>query len=322
MLEAGLAALKNMAPSSDFPEAIIACDSIVLGSAIRIPGVNAVGFAAESDADVPGLAIDVPCVIGVRELLSSVSEGDILIVDGYRGLVHIDPDPATLIHYQQAEEHHRLREKVFIASEHIPARTASGDVVYVYATLTTEAELDVALDAGADGLVFDLRTRYDDTSAVCGDILREAAGKPVVLIVDMHCEDILRAAMVYCMPGQLTLVSEHADFLEMQVEKALDHVVLEALQLDIDPPQVALGGFAHVSERPTDGEFSLLVDARDQAVTDLLPVLDGSPIVMLGEPGHISAAVASAGAKRIAIAPDKVAEAKLIVRSIGLEEEV
>lgn len=320
LLQEGLSSLKNCVPPADYPEAIVACDSVALGSAIRIPGINVIGIAAESDVDTPELVIDVPCVIGVDDLLSSISERDIVIIDGYKGLVHIDPDPATLIHYQQAEEHHNLREKVFIASEHIPARTATGEVIYVYALPAAETELDAALDSGADGIVFDLRGRHDDAGAVAGNILREAAGKPVVLAVDMGWEDVLRAAMVYCTPNQLTLVSENAELLALQVERALDHVVLEALQLDIDPPQVTLGLFAH-APCCSHGCSPLVVDARNQEDGTVLPTLDSTSIFILDGPEQIRTAVESSSVKRVAVAPEKVAEAKTVVKSIGLEDE-
>lgn len=320
LLETGIASLKSGLPPADFPEAIIACDTIVLGFAIKIPGINSIGYAAESDADVPGLAIDIPCVIGATGLLESISEGDIIIVDGYKGLVHIDPDTDTLIHYQQAEEHHHLREKVFIASEHIPARTASGELVYVYALLSSEFELNAALDAGADGLVFDLRGRCDDLGAVSGQILREAAGKPVVIALEMGCEEVLRAAMVYCTPGQLTLVSEDADFLAVQVERALDHIVLEALQLDIDPPQAGLGRIVTLREHQEDCS-PFVIDARDAQESFTIAKCGEEPIVVVNEVAHVSEAIADAIVRRIAVAPGRVTEAKLAIRSIGLEEE-
>lgn len=306
---------------ADYPEAIVACDNLALGSAMRIPGINTIGFAAESDSDDPGLSVEAPCVIGVVGLLGSLSEADIVIVDGYQGVVHIDPDPATLIHYQQAEEHRHLREKVFIASEHIPARTASGEIVYVYAFLSDESGLAAALEAGADGLMFDLRGNHEDPSALCGQVLQEAAGKPVVFAIEMGCEEILRAAMAYCAPGQLTLVSENADLLTLQVENALDRIVLEALQLDIEPPQADLGWIAPSAACDTADCSPLVIDASDASGDIALPEGDAEPIVILGRSTEAIEAIVTAGARRVAVEPNRVAEAKLVVRSIGLEDE-
>lgn len=319
LLQEGISALRNGLRAQDYPEAVMACDNVALGGVMRVPGVNTVAIAAESDCDPPGLPIEIPCVLGVADLLKSISEGDIVIVDGYKGVVHIDPDPGTLVHYQQAEEHRHIREKVFIASEHIPARTANGEIVFVYANLRDESELDAALDSGADGLVYDLRGDREDPSALCGHVLREAAGKPVVFIVEMGCEEILRAVMVYCTPGQVTLVSESADLLVSQVETALDTIVLEALQLDVEPPEVNMGWIAPVGDAADCSP--LVIDASEWVDGFELPESEVEPVVIArGEADAIETLVA-AGVRRVAVEPASVGAVKYAVRSIGVEDE-
>ena len=288
LLKSGISALTQNLPPDDYPEVIIACDSLTIGSSIRIPGIQAVGIAAEAVTEVPELTSDLPCVIGVADLLSSITEGDILIVDGYKGVVHIDPDPPTLIHYQQAEEQKHAREKVFITSEHIHARTQTGEIVFVYARLDDESKLTLALDNGADGLLVDLRGRSDDLATLCSRILRDVAGKPVKFVVDTEIEEILRAAMIYCTPMQVTLVSNDPDMLIAQVETLLDRITLEALQLDLEAPQVNI--------------------SRQE-----------SP-VSLGSIAEIEALVRS-GVRMITVDPESVPEAKFAIRSVSLEPE-
>lgn len=318
LLLTGISALRSSLVPSDYPEAIVACDSLALGAVMRIPGINTIGIAAESDTDAPGLEIEAPCVLGVADLLKSISEGDILIVDGYRGEVHIDPDPQTIVHYQQAEERRNLREKVFINSEHIPARTQAGETVLVYARLSGASRLDEALDAGADGLLVDARG-IGDMSGVSGEILREAAGKPVVFVVEMGCAEILRAVMAYCTPGQVTLVSADADLLASQVESAMDQIVLEALQLDIDAPDVKIGGIAHAGACDPKDPTLLAIDA---AACDIegLPRMSQDAIVVVGDRLKAIAPLVEAGVRRVAVEPDIVGEAKYAIRSIASED--
>ncbi len=287
LLKSGMSALMQNLPAKDYPEAILACDSLVIGSTTRIPGVQAVAIAAEAATDVPEFATDIPCVIGVADLVASINDGDILIVDGYKGVVHIDPEPQVLIHYQQAEQQRHSREKVFITSEHIPATTASGETVLVYTGLTGDVGLDAALANGADGLLVDLRNLNDDLSETCSRILREVAGKPVTFMVDFHLEEILRAVMLYCTPMQVTLVSDNPQLLAAQVESALDVITLEALQMDLETPQVEVG---------SDGAIK-----RVNALQDIEELV-------------------TSGARAIAVEPESVAEAKLRIRSIGLED--
>lgn len=287
LLQSGISSLMQNLPARDYPEAIIACDSLALGSVMRIPGITAIAIAAEAAADVPELAADVPCVIGVPDLLESIKEGDILIVDGYKGVVHIDPDPQMLIHYQQAEEQKHTREKVFITSEHIPARTQTGETVLVYANMTNDGDLETALENGADGLLVDVRQSPDNLESLCTRVLREVAGKPVTFVVDLHFEEILRATMMYCTPEQVTLVSDNPDLLAAQVEVALDLITLEALQMDLEAPQV------------------LICPDETPVVVESLPAIEES---------------VRSGARIVAVQPKSVPEAKFTIRSMSLED--
>jgi len=321
LLQSGISALRSGSSPSDYAEAVIACDSLAVGALTKIPGINTVGIAAESDTDAPDLAIEVACVIGVADLLTSISEGDILIVDGYKGVVHIDPDPQTLAHYQQAEERRRLRQKVFITSEHIPARTQSGETVAVYARLSGSSRLEESLSAGADGLLVDLRGSREDAGAISKRVLREAAGKPVMFVAESGCAEILRAVMAYCTAGQVMLVAEDADLLASHIEAAMDTIVLEALQLDIDAPSVNAGRIAHAGAcEPTDPSL-VVIEAADCDIEGLPRMREETIVAIGGRLGSIEPLV-SAGIRRVAVDPDRVAEAKYAIRSIGSEEAI
>lgn len=304
LLMEGISALRKGVAPADHPEAVLACDTLQFGTTVRIPGINLVGIAAESPADME-FDLNIPCVIGAIGLLHSVSEGDILIVDGNKGRIHIDPDPSTLIHYQHAEEQRNLREKVFISSEHIPARTQSGEIIYVYAVVANQSQLTEALDSGADGVLIDFRNVDSDPDGLTNTALRGVAGKPVIFVLDYGCEDVLRAAMTYCTPGQLTLASANPDLLASQVEYALDRIVLEALQLDIDPPEVELGSYC-VAGEDVQGSAAV-VDCRQ----GVCPVDPDEPVVVIieGQTEFIEDVV-RAGARRIAVDRRFVVRAK------------
>lgn len=287
LLQEGISALRHGLLAQDYPQAVVACDSLAIGSSIRIPGTTAIGIAAEAQTDVEGLELEVPCVLGAVGLLRSINEGDIVIVDGNRGVVYVDPEPGVLMHYQQAEEERHTREKVFITSEHIPAQTQDGETVHVYALIQGDDHVGEALENGADGLMVDLRGS-NNTYGLGSHVLREAAGKPVVFLIDLECEEILRATMRYCTPWQVTLVSQSTDELAACVEAALESVAAEAVRMDVDVPQVHVG-----LENPP-----ALIDTTD--------LLEG---------------IVRNGARLIAVSPALVAQAKYAIRSIVLQDQ-
>jgi hypothetical protein len=98
ILEKGMGSLRSQIASTDYPDIIIACDSLAVGLSTQLPGLSTAGIAAESDTDAPSLLSSVPCVIGISDLLTCVGKGDLIIIDGNEGVVYVDPDSQTLTH--------------------------------------------------------------------------------------------------------------------------------------------------------------------------------------------------------------------------------
>lgn len=334
ILQEGINALRRRLPPEEMPEVVVASDLLAMGASIRIPGVTTAAVVAQSDADVPGLEPGVPCVIAVADLLRSIGKGDILIVDGERGIVHIDPDPQTLIRYQHRQQREEPRHTVFISSEHIPARTPSGETVYVHALVSGEDGLAQALEQGADGLVVELWG--PDSGECCGAVLQAAMAKPVVFAVPYVEAGMLRAAMRFSTPGQVTAALPAEDFaaLAAEAETALDSASTEAFLNDLDAPRVSLGALVtDVGGEVGPEARSLVVDLRGAPCLDTGPgeALDlvgrwtadrraEDVVFVLGGMIDALGMLVNAGARSLAVAPAEVASCKSAIRSIGLEE--
>lgn len=336
LLAEGIESLKRGLPPADYPEAVVACENAVMALAMKLPGVSTVGIAAQSDQDVQQAEFDVPCVIGLPDLLTCISEGDILIVDGNKGVVHIDPDPPTLIHYQQIEDRLESREKLFIAFEHIPARTQNQETVYVYAHVASEQEAADALDEGADGLIVETSGTDTPIGDYCSNVLRAVAGKPVAFVVDLASEEIPRAAMRLAVPNQVTVLFPPADFVSRMAEMraALKSLAAEAFSADLVPPALNFGVLACESEdidaEQTDEPSALALDlckscrldAHPERLADQMTSWIGARrahdvVILIGE--HIDAleCMVRAGARAVGVVPGVVGAAKYAIRSIG-----
>jgi phosphotransferase system enzyme I (PtsI) len=92
-------------------------------------------FATESGGPTSHTAIlagalEIPAVVGVGRFLTDVSGGDVVIVDGDRGLLILDPDEATVAEYEErrvaqlnrADRFHALRDKPAVTLDHVPIR--------------------------------------------------------------------------------------------------------------------------------------------------------------------------------------------------------
>ncbi len=202
LLMEGVRALRAMLPPREHPDAVVASDTLALGMSLKLPGINTVGIAIESPDELPGLEPKVPCVIGCTDLIRSISEGDVLIVDGDEGVVYIDPDLETILRYQEMEERAIHEHVVYIAAEHLPARTPEGEIVNVLGIVHDEASLAIALSQGADGVLTDIA----DLSVTPSALLRVAAGKPIVILAEAASEELARAIEEFSVPGQVTVL--------------------------------------------------------------------------------------------------------------------
>lgn len=337
LLQEGLEAIKRMLDPSDYPECVLVCDTLATGLSARIPGINIIGVAAQSETDAPALEPQVPCVIGLTDLLRSVSHGDILILDGHKGIVHIDPDPRTLMHYQEIEERHTSKPPIYIESAHMPARTQNGVTVDVYAYVEDAAELVKALENGADGLI--VQTPKEPEIGYYANILTTAAGKRVAFSSQYVDLDMLRAVMRFALPMQVSVLLPATEY-EARVEEAkiiTESVATEAFLNDLDPPQVTIGVWAEDAElnlaQITSEPAILAVDLRGSA--HLLSRKDelresaqiwvqdtnaGTVIIVLGDNVPATVTMVEAGVRSVAVSPDTVSACKYAIRSIGLED--
>lgn len=338
LLQSGIDALRKGLDPVDFPEAVVACDNLAFGGSFRVPGVRTIGIAVQSGGDSPGLEVDMPCVVEVENLLKSISDGDIMIIDGDKGIVHIDPDPPTLIHYQHILEKRVAPPRIFITSEHLPAKMQSGEVVNVYACVSNQAELTLALDAGADGFLVDVRGSEFEFGRLYPELLSMATGKPAAFAAEFAPRDLLHAAMRHAAPWQVTLLLSQ-DNVEESFNAAvaeLEAVTTEAFLDDLQPPQIGMGVFASdpLSLVP-DGLHDiswLFVDLRrfdfsggaDHLRAQALMWMNGRQpeqvVAVIGEYLEMIGVVVNAGARNVAVTPNMVTAAKYHIRSIGLEE--
>ncbi len=154
------------------------------------------GFACDvggrtSHTAIVARAMGIPAVVGLSNITSAVSGGDLVIIDGTRGMVIIDPDPDQL-----AEHEEYVRQQVKVEAElksiaHLPAQTTDGHVVSLMANIEFPSEIDDAFSRGATGIGL-YRTEFlymasatepteEDHFVAYHDAVKRAQGKPLVI---------------------------------------------------------------------------------------------------------------------------------------------
>lgn len=112
-----------------------------------------------SHAVIVARSMKVPAVVGVRDLTSRVKHGDWVIVDGYDGVVIMNPSESTLFRYGKIQEQKKSFESRLLKANQQPAVTKDGVAVTLMANIEKSDETALVRDYAAKGVGL-FRTEY------------------------------------------------------------------------------------------------------------------------------------------------------------------
>lgn len=96
--------------------------------------------------------IGMPAVVGLGDVTSKIPDGALVVVDGTKGVVVVDPDRSTLAKYQQlARGYERYRGELAKIRDY-PAQTLDGHGVRLMGNIESPDEVQSVIDAGGDGV--------------------------------------------------------------------------------------------------------------------------------------------------------------------------
>lgn len=112
-----------------------------------------------SHAVIVARSMKVPAVVGVRNLTKRVKNGDWALVDGYDGVVILNPSESTLFRYGKIQEQKRSFESRLVEANRQPAVTLDGVAVTLMANIEKVDEVKLAREYRAQGVGL-YRTEY------------------------------------------------------------------------------------------------------------------------------------------------------------------
>lgn len=145
--------------------------------------------ATSSHAAIVARGMGIPTVGGIPGLLTRISRGDTVIVDGEDGMVHIRPDDALLQAYDTRQILLSERQAAFQAQRNEPTETKDGVNVRLMLNAGLGLDIDHLQSTGADGiglfrtefqfLMSDTLPKTGDQIALYRKVLDSADGRPV-----------------------------------------------------------------------------------------------------------------------------------------------
>ncbi|MFM7011610.1 MAG: phosphoenolpyruvate--protein phosphotransferase [Betaproteobacteria bacterium] len=138
------------------PLVVIAHD-ISPADMIRLRGGRFAGFATDlggptSHTAIVARSMDVPAVVGLGQVRNLVRDGDIVVVDGVRGTLLVNPSSTALDQYRSLQRRYAEERLVLAQLKDVPAETQDGIAVSLQANIELPDEAEIALANGATGI--------------------------------------------------------------------------------------------------------------------------------------------------------------------------
>lgn len=97
-------------------------------------------------------ALEIPAVVGLGRFITDVSGGDVVIVDGNKGELILNPDAETLERYKQTQSSFRSFESRLEELRSLPAVTRDSVRVMLLGNIEFPSEASHCIERGADGV--------------------------------------------------------------------------------------------------------------------------------------------------------------------------
>jgi len=97
-------------------------------------------------------SLAIPAIVGLHHAFQTISEGELVIVDGERGLLVVNPDPVVLAEYRERQAELKADRQRLKKLKKTRATTADGTPVELFANIELPQDTAEVLDAGAEGV--------------------------------------------------------------------------------------------------------------------------------------------------------------------------
>ena len=115
------------------------------------------GFATDiggrtSHTAILARSLDIPAVVGLKNLSEELETGDYALLDGYNGTVIVNPTDQTLFEYGQLAKIKASLEEKLVEVQHQPAITLDGRQIHLSANIEDQNDIEAVRTHGAEGV--------------------------------------------------------------------------------------------------------------------------------------------------------------------------
>jgi phosphotransferase system enzyme I (PtsI) len=97
-------------------------------------------------------SLAIPAIVGLHHAFQTISEGEMLIVDGERGVIVVNPDPVVLAEYRERQAELKAERQRLKRLKKTRAATEDGTPIELFANIELPQDVGEVLDSGAEGV--------------------------------------------------------------------------------------------------------------------------------------------------------------------------
>jgi len=129
-----------------------------------IPKDRVKGFVMEAGGEtshsaIISRALEIPAMFGIHGIFEEVEEGEMLILDGIKGVLVVAPSRKELEQYRAIQKRYQALEQILLDEIDLPAETKDGFRIGIEANMELVEEIPSLLEHGAEGIGL-YRTEY------------------------------------------------------------------------------------------------------------------------------------------------------------------
>ncbi|MFQ5659702.1 MAG: phosphoenolpyruvate--protein phosphotransferase [Gammaproteobacteria bacterium] len=149
--------LRHESPDSKLTGYIVLADDLTPADTVLMQHQGVVAFATEhggptSHTAILARSLGIPAVIGLHQGLQYINEDNIIILDGGRGVILVDPDDNSLAYYRDQQQRDRQYHAELIKLRGAPARTRDGTHIELQANIELPRDFNTVRVIGAAGV--------------------------------------------------------------------------------------------------------------------------------------------------------------------------
>ncbi|MBA9086949.1 phosphotransferase system enzyme I (PtsI) [Fontibacillus solani] len=191
-----LLGLTFMNPADISEEVVVIAEDLTPSDTAQLNRTYVKGFTTNiggrtSHSAIMARSLEIPAVVGTKEVLSKVNQGDIVIVDGLDGAVIVNPTPEVLEQYREKRDNHQRQIAEWKKLQKVATQSKDGVHVELAANIGTPNDVNGVLENGGEGVGL-YRTEFlymgrtelpseDVQFNAYKTVLEKMQGKPVVV---------------------------------------------------------------------------------------------------------------------------------------------